>query len=46
MITNLVIDEVAWSRYCRKGDGVFAKFQLGDYYKHDIGEVNPVRSDM
>ena len=34
------------SRYYEKGDGVFAKFQPGDYYRCDIGDVNPVRSDI
>lgn len=38
----VVEDEVARNRYFADGDGVFAKFGLGDYYKCDIGEVNPV----
>ena len=42
----VIEDEVARSRYYEKGDGVFAKFQLEDYYKCDIGDVNPVRSDI
>jgi|LakMenE18May11ns_1017448.scaffolds.fasta_scaffold9751230_1 hypothetical protein len=42
----VIDDEVARSRYYEKGDGIFAKFQLGDYYKCDIGEVNPARSDI
>jgi hypothetical protein len=38
----VVEDEVARDRYFADGDGVFAKFGLGDYYKCDIGEVNPI----
>lgn len=38
----VVEDDVARDRYFADGDGVFAKFGLGDYYKCDIGEVNPV----
>ena len=36
----VIEDEVARSRYYEKGDGVFAKFQVGDYYRCDIGDVN------
>ena len=35
-------DDVARNRYYADGDGVFAKFGLGDYYKCDIGEVTPI----
>ena len=42
----VIEDEVARSRYYEKGDGVFAKFQPGDYYRCDIGDVNPIRSDI
>lgn len=38
----VVEDEVARDRYFADGDGVFAKFGLGDYYKCDIGEVTPI----
>jgi len=38
----VVEDEVARDRYFADGDGVFAKFDLGDYYKCDIGEVTPI----
>jgi len=38
----IVEDDVARNRYYADGDGVFAKFGLGDYYKCDIGEVNPI----
>lgn len=40
----VIEDEVARSRYYEDGDGVFAKFQPGDYYMCDIPEVKPVRS--
>jgi hypothetical protein len=38
----IVEDDIARDRYFADGDGVFAKFGLGDYYKCDIGEVNPI----
>jgi hypothetical protein len=38
----VVEDDVARNRYYADGDGVFAKFGLGDYYKCDIGEVTPI----
>ena len=38
----VVEDDVARDRYFADGDGVFAKFGLGDYYKCDIGEVTPI----
>jgi hypothetical protein len=38
----VVEDEVARDRYFADGDGVFAKFGLGDYYKCDIEEVTPI----
>ncbi len=38
----VVEDEVARDRYFADGDGVFAKFGLGDYYKCDIGKVTPI----
>ena len=38
----VVEDDVARSRYFADGDGVFAKFGLGDYYKCDIVEVTPI----
>jgi len=38
----VVEDDVARDRYFADGDGVFAKFGLGDYYKCDIGDVTPV----
>ena len=41
----VIDDEVARSRYYEKGDGI-SKVSIGDYYKCDIGEVNPVRSDV
>ena len=42
----VVEDEVAREKYYHAGDGVCAQFDLGDYYKCDIGEVNPVRSTV
>lgn len=38
----VIEDDVARDRYYAYGDGVFAKFGLGDYYKCDLGEVTPV----
>ena len=38
----VVEDSVARDRYYADGDGVFAKFGPGDYYKCNIGEVNPI----
>ena len=38
----VIEDDVARDRYFADGDGVFAKFGLGDYYKCDLGEVTPV----
>jgi hypothetical protein len=38
----VVEDDIARDRYFANGDGVFAKFGLGDYYKCDIGDVTPV----
>lgn len=38
----VVEDQVARDRYFADGDGVFAKFQPGDYYRCSIGEVTPI----
>ena len=38
----VVEDDVARDRYFADGDGVFAKFGLGDYYKCDIDKVDPI----
>lgn len=41
----VIEDDVARSKYYAAGDGVFAQFDLGDYYCCDIGDVNPIRSN-